>query len=66
MLVPLVTRSVSEGSSCDESLAYASGYPKHGRMTKGGAVQLSHQPNHTDDDTFNHDITGFAKNRFHA
>jgi len=40
MLVRMVTRCVSEGSSCDESLAYASGYPKHGPMTKGGAVQL--------------------------
>jgi len=40
MLVQKVTRSVSEGSSCDEFLAYASGYPKHGPMTKGGAVQL--------------------------
>ncbi|APZ90629.1 hypothetical protein Fuma_00210 [Fuerstiella marisgermanici] len=40
MSVLMVTRSVSEGSSCDESLAYASGYPKHGPMTKGGAIQL--------------------------
>ncbi|APZ94913.1 hypothetical protein Fuma_04564 [Fuerstiella marisgermanici] len=40
MLVRMVTRCVSEGLSCDESLAYASGYTKHGPLTKGGAVQL--------------------------
>ena len=38
MLVRMVTRSVSEGSSCDDFLA--SGYPKNGPMTNGGAVQL--------------------------
>ncbi|APZ94000.1 hypothetical protein Fuma_03618 [Fuerstiella marisgermanici] len=40
MLVRMVTRSVSEVSSCDESLAYTSGYQKHGPTPKGGAVQL--------------------------
>ncbi|APZ95789.1 hypothetical protein Fuma_05451 [Fuerstiella marisgermanici] len=44
MLVRMVTRSVSEVSSCDESLAYTSGFQKHGPTPKGGAVQLAQLP----------------------